>query len=127
MRTGERQGSLERPKQIPIKTLSPKAIHQRIISPKASLPKPDFNKAQIGDLEKQVSELKEKLDSSEKEREFFFSKLRTIELYCDHFESQGNQAIIDIQKILFATESEQVSLDDEGIVTFGKIAKDDIS
>ena len=116
------------------KALSPKVLSPRVTSPRGPSPKfpahllgSEGNKVnseqteRIEKLEKQVVELKASLEISEKEREFFFNKLRTVEMYCDHHESLENQAISDIQKILFATESEQVSLNEEGMVTFGKV------
>ena len=66
--------------------------------------------------EKLIAELRMNSDTLEKERDFYFSKLRSIELFCDHFEGQGNQIIVDIQKILFATDDEQVTVNDDGSV-----------
>lgn len=66
--------------------------------------------------EKLIAELRMNSDTLEKERDFYFSKLRSIELFCDHFEGQGNQIVMDIQKILFATDDEQVTVNDDGSV-----------
>lgn len=106
------------------KALSPKLLSPRMLSPRS--PKADPSKILIESLEKQLAETKTSLEFAEKERDFFFSKLRTVELYCNHHESEENTIISDLQKILFATESEQVSLNEEGIVTFGKIRGGDL-
>lgn len=66
--------------------------------------------------EKLVAELRMNCDTLEKERDFYFSKLRSIELFCDHFEGQGNPIVADVQKILFATDDEQVTVNDDGSV-----------
>ena len=66
--------------------------------------------------EKLVAELRMNSDTLEKERDFYFSKLRSIELFCDHFEGQGNQVVVEIQKILFATDDEHVTVNEDGTV-----------
>jgi RP/EB family microtubule-associated protein len=66
--------------------------------------------------DKQIAELRMNCDTLEKERDFYFGKLRSIELFCDHFEGQGNAVIVEIQKILFATDDEQVTVNDDGTV-----------
>ena len=66
--------------------------------------------------DKLIAELRMNSDTLEKERDFYFSKLRSIELFCDHFEGQGNPIVADIQKILFATDDEQVTVNDDGSV-----------
>lgn len=67
--------------------------------------------------EKQIAELRINCDTLEKERDFYFGKLRSIELFCDHFEGQNNQVVMDIQKILFATDDQEVTVNEDGTVT----------
>ena len=67
--------------------------------------------------EKQIAELKMNCDTLEKERDFYFGKLRSIEVYCDHFEGQANPVVSDIQKILFATDDEEVIVNEDGTIT----------
>ena len=38
-------------------------------------------------------------------------------IYCDHFEGQENPIVTDLQKILFATDEEEVTVNDDGTVS----------
>lgn len=49
-------------------------------------------------------ELKLSVDGLEKERDFYFSKLRDIELICQEHENENNPIITGIIEILYATE-----------------------
>lgn len=49
-------------------------------------------------------ELKLTVDGLEKERDFYFSKLRDIELICQEHESENNSVLSKIIDILYATE-----------------------
>lgn len=70
-------------------------------------------------IDKQVAELRMNCDTLEKERDFYFGKLRSIELFCDHFEGQNHPIVGDVQKILFATDDEDVTVNEDGTVTVG--------
>uniref|UniRef100_A0A3P9ITA9 Microtubule-associated protein RP/EB family member 1 n=1 Tax=Oryzias latipes TaxID=8090 RepID=A0A3P9ITA9_ORYLA len=52
----------------------------------------------------QLMELKLTVDSLEKERDFYFSKLRDIELICQEHESENSPTLSGIVDILYATE-----------------------
>lgn len=52
----------------------------------------------------QLMELKLTVDGLEKERDFYFSKLRDIELICQEHESENSPALSRIIDILYATE-----------------------
>lgn len=52
----------------------------------------------------QLMELKLTVDGLEKERDFYFSKLRDIELICQEHESENNPILSKIIDILYATE-----------------------
>ena len=69
------------------------------------------------EVDKQVAELRMNCDTLEKERDFYFGKLRSIELFCDHFEGESNPIVMDVQKILFATDDEEVTVNDDGTVS----------
>ncbi|KAI5642999.1 calponin-like domain-containing protein [Phthorimaea operculella] len=59
----------------------------------------------IDELNHQVNELKATVDGLEKERDFYFGKLRDIEVICQEMEEQQNGPIIQkILDILYATE-----------------------
>lgn len=49
-------------------------------------------------------ELKLTVDGLEKERDFYFSKLRDIELICQEHEGESNPVLSKIIDILYATE-----------------------
>lgn len=51
-----------------------------------------------------LMELKLTVDGLEKERDFYFSKLRDIELICQEHESENNAVLSKIIDILYATE-----------------------
>lgn len=53
----------------------------------------------------QINELKATVDGLEKERDFYFGKLRDIEVICQEMEEQQNAPIVQkILDILYATE-----------------------
>ncbi|XP_066563150.1 microtubule-associated protein RP/EB family member 3b isoform X2 [Amia ocellicauda] len=64
--------------------------------------------AQIMELNQQLMELKLTVDGLEKERDFYFSKLRDIELICQEHETENNPVISKIIEILYATENATV-------------------
>ncbi|XP_059060840.1 microtubule-associated protein RP/EB family member 1 isoform X2 [Achroia grisella] len=59
----------------------------------------------VDELNHQVNELKATVDGLEKERDFYFGKLRDIEVICQEMEDQQNAPIVPkILDILYATE-----------------------
>ncbi|XP_061720389.1 microtubule-associated protein RP/EB family member 1-like isoform X1 [Cydia pomonella] len=59
----------------------------------------------LDELNLQVNELKATIDGLEKERDFYFGKLRDIEVICQEMEEQQNGPIVQkILDILYATE-----------------------
>ena len=71
---------------------------------------------QVSQLEGQLQELKLQNDTLEKERLFYFEKLREIEflLQARQVEESLGQ---DILKILYASEDEKVTIGNEGVLT----------
>lgn len=109
-------------------TTSPRMTSPRMVSPRGNSPglkiptAPSQAKGQnekIEKLESEIKDLKEVLMSSEKEKDFYFGKLRLIENYCDFHELRNSEYLMDIQKILFASETDKVSLNDNGSITIG--------
>lgn len=64
--------------------------------------------ARIGDLKAQVTELKVTVDGLEKERDFYFGKLREIEILVqeqlENSQDTDGECIKEIQAILYRTE-----------------------
>uniref|UniRef100_S4PYI2 Microtubule-associated protein RP/EB family member 3 n=1 Tax=Pararge aegeria TaxID=116150 RepID=S4PYI2_9NEOP len=59
----------------------------------------------VDDLNHQINELKATVDGLEKERDFYFGKLRDMEVICREMEEQQNAPIVQkILDILYATE-----------------------
>ncbi|XP_037046925.1 microtubule-associated protein RP/EB family member 1 isoform X2 [Bradysia coprophila] len=63
------------------------------------------NSHQIDELSNQVMDMKLNLEGLEKERDFYFSKLRDIEILCQEAEETGPHPLVQkIVEILYATE-----------------------
>ncbi|XP_024292702.1 microtubule-associated protein RP/EB family member 3 isoform X1 [Oncorhynchus tshawytscha] len=70
---------------------------------------------ELMELNQQLMELKLTVDGLEKERDFYFSKLRDIELICQEHESDTNPHLSRIMDILYATEDGFAAPDDDEI------------
>lgn len=77
------------------------------------------NNVQVKKLEGQIQELRLQNDTLDKERDFYFTKLRDIEmlLQARSVESEGDGLGPDILKILYASEDEKVTVAGDGILT----------
>ncbi|XP_056647731.1 microtubule-associated protein RP/EB family member 1 isoform X1 [Diorhabda carinulata] len=79
------------------------------VRPTTNTQKPMINRSQAGDagkldeLTSQIAEFKLTVDGLEKERDFYFGKLRDIEVMCQECED-GNPIIQKILDVLYATE-----------------------
>ncbi|KAK6294836.1 hypothetical protein J4Q44_G00340620 [Coregonus suidteri] len=62
--------------------------------------------AEILELNQQMLDLKLLVDGLKKERDFYFSKLRDIELICQENETNVSPTLSKIMDILYATEGE---------------------
>merc|ERR1719278_2102305 len=60
--------------------------------------------AQIEDLTTQVLEMKLTVEGLEKERDFYFGKLRDVEVMCQENEETGGAVVRKILDILYQTE-----------------------
>jgi len=89
-----------------------------------SQPRPRAAREPDSDLSKQIAELRMTSDTLEKERDFYFGKLRAIELFCEHYEDQEHPAVKEIQKILYATDDETVTVNEDGSVTIVPVPED---
>jgi len=85
-------------KPTPVKATTP------IKSPTPTGKAPDESKVQ--ELNQQMADLKVTVDTLERERDFYFGKLRDIEILTQSYEGEGAEIINQIQKILYATDDE---------------------
>mmetsp|Transcript_17434 Transcript_17434/g.41700 ORF Transcript_17434/g.41700 Transcript_17434/m.41700 type:complete len:274 (-) Transcript_17434:3-824(-) len=65
------------------------------------------SETEIRQLNEQVTELKLTVDNVEKERDFYFSKLRDIEILCQMEELKSVPIMGTIERILYATDEEE--------------------
>uniref|UniRef100_A0A8D8R4A9 Microtubule-associated protein RP/EB family member 3 n=1 Tax=Cacopsylla melanoneura TaxID=428564 RepID=A0A8D8R4A9_9HEMI len=65
--------------------------------------RPDGNSSRVDELTNQMMDLKLTVDGLEKERDFYFGKLRDIEVLCQEHEGEA-PVIQNILNILYATE-----------------------
>ena len=68
-------------------------------------------------MEDQVSELKMNNDTLDREREFYFGKLRDIEEMLQKRGMDQDPLGSEILKILYASEEEQVTVNEKGELT----------
>ncbi|XP_053192568.1 microtubule-associated protein RP/EB family member 3-like isoform X1 [Scomber japonicus] len=71
--------------------------------------------AELMELNQQLLDLKLTVDGLEKERDFYFGKLRDIELICQDGGDETNPVINKIMEVLYATEDGFAPPDDEEI------------
>ncbi|KAF3598012.1 hypothetical protein DY000_02024070 [Brassica cretica] len=62
---------------------------------------------------KQITELKLYIDSLEKERDFYFSKLRDVEILCQNPDTDNLPLVGSIKRILYAADGEDVGASTE--------------
>lgn len=72
--------------------------------------------SKVDELTTQVMELTTTVEGLEKERDFYFSKLRDVEILCQQVEADGVPVIKQILDILYATEDGFEQPDDNGEV-----------
>ncbi|XP_058245020.1 microtubule-associated protein RP/EB family member 1a isoform X3 [Hemibagrus wyckioides] len=84
-------------------------------SPKRATPPVQRTDSGTGDeLMQMISELKCTIADLEKERDFYFGKLRNIELICQEKEGEADPMLQKIVDILYATDQEGFEIPEEG-------------
>lgn len=71
--------------------------------------------AELVELNQQLLDMKLTVDGLEKERDFYFGKLRDIEVICQEHENENNPILSKIIDILYATEEGFAAPEDEDI------------
>jgi len=92
-------------KEAPTKTTAPK----KVIEPKEPkevkpITAADDKNPKVQELTQSVAELKVTIDALEKERDFYFGKLREIEIFCQSSEDQTTELLQKIFGVLYATD-----------------------
>ena len=77
----------------------------------SSGPALDAARAKIADLSGQVADLHLSVESLEKERDFYFGKLRDIEILLQSYAGPDPTTAAEITKILYATDEDFVAVD----------------
>lgn len=81
------------------------AVGSRATTTKASAPKPRVADAQMEQLTQELAEVKITTEGLEKERDFYFEKLRQIEVTCDSDDNMSLEKLKEcIKEILYAVE-----------------------
>ena len=65
----------------------------------------------------ELEELKMNMDTIEKERDFYFGKLRDIEMLLQANQEEGSGVADKVMQILYASEEEKVEIDEAGNLT----------
>lgn len=73
--------------------------------------------AEVKELQSKVTELKLNNDTLDREREFYFGKLRDIEEMLQKRGLEQDPIASDILKVLYAAEEESVTVDEQGQLT----------
>lgn len=95
-----------RPAAAPAKAAAPAAAKQ--IKPKAAGVKDDGKKSdEVAELQAQVARLRGMVEGLEKERNFYFGKLREIEILCQTEEEVDAATKQDVLKILYKTDGDE--------------------
>jgi len=87
-----------------VRAAPPRAAAAPIMSAAARGPTSKVNEAKMEELNTQLMEMKLTLEGMEKERDFYFGKLRDIELLCQDVSQEDNPIIQKILAKLYATE-----------------------
>ncbi|CAN6816238.1 unnamed protein product [Brassica oleracea] len=103
------KGSNKMPKSLQTNNTPPNSSSVGLT--KASGPKP-ANTSQVQALSKELTDLKLSYDHLGKERDFYFSKLRDVELLCQTPELEDLPIVVAVKKILYATDANESALED---------------
>jgi microtubule-associated protein, RP/EB family len=68
--------------------------------------------SKISTLNNQIKELNQIVETLKKERDFYFNRLRTVEIYCQTKEERDD-SILDIEKILYTNDENELKVEEE--------------
>nr|XP_022315617.1 microtubule-associated protein RP/EB family member 1-like isoform X3 [Crassostrea virginica] len=112
-KTGISRGPAKAPTRTTTK--SPSAINKPVANVKATVNSASGdNGAKVAELTQQINELRLTVEGLEKERDFYFGKLRDIEVTCQ--ENEDNEVVKNVMDILYATEEGFAPPEEDGNV-----------
>jgi RP/EB family microtubule-associated protein len=89
----------------PVAKAAPVAAKKLISSPAKTAPKKSGDeKQEVEDLNAKMAKLKATIEGLEKERNFYFGKLRTIEVLCQQDEGKDQDTKGKVLQVLYSTE-----------------------
>lgn len=110
-------GAAKPTSRAPLKTTAPAAATRRpqaAVAPTAKARAPpanasknnEINAQAVAELEDELRELKASVEALEKERDFYYGKLRSIEIMCTDKEGEDEMGVLvgQIYEVLYATE-----------------------
>lgn len=86
----------------PKRTAAPKPAASSVTRPVAT--KPSVSQQEMDNLTVELSEMRTNVEGLEKERDFYFGKLRDIEVICNEGDNAGTDLSERVLSILYATE-----------------------
>ncbi|KAM6915597.1 microtubule-associated protein RP/EB family member 3-like [Xenentodon cancila] len=119
MRQGQ-EGTPPQPNQVPMRTspTAPKSVpapQRQVNMPvRRNIPVArNGGDGELIELNQQIMDMKLTIDGLEKERDFYFGKLRDIELICQESENESSPVLSKIMDVLYATEEGFAPPEDE--------------
>lgn len=112
---GPQRTSPTGPKSMPAPQRAISSTPSTVMRRSAPMSRNGGGDAEIMELNQQLMDLKLTVDGLEKERDFYFSKLRDIELICQEHEGGSNPILTKIIDVLYATEDGFAPPEDEDI------------
>ena len=69
---------------------------------------------QLAALQKDLGLVRQRAEEAKKERDFYFGKLRDIEILLHFHEREENTFATQVKQLLYATEDDKIAIDDKG-------------
>lgn len=122
-----------RPLAVSAAKVAPTPTHEpRSIKADRSCRDEEYNamRTKIDSMMEEITELKLKVDTAERERDFYFDKLRDIEIMCQAPELADIPVLRIVEQVLYAADSEEaknIMLDAEKSLCAQLVPSDDIA
>eukprot|EP00003_Mantamonas_plastica_P026141 TRINITY_DN525_c0_g1_i1.p1 TRINITY_DN525_c0_g1~~TRINITY_DN525_c0_g1_i1.p1 ORF type:complete len:166 (+),score=68.25 TRINITY_DN525_c0_g1_i1:362-859(+) len=98
-------------------TRSTKALSSKQRTQQAKENQKQEANAKLEQLNTEVTELKLTVDMLERERDFYYNKLREVEILCQKHTDENNSVVAEIEQVLYsADDDEQAQENDEQVL-----------